>query len=116
MYSIKFYKDKDGKEPLKEYLKALANKADKDSRININKIRDYVAILKEYGTMAGEPYMKHLEDEIWELRPLRNRILFFAYDGKTFILLSHFIKKNQKTPRKEIETAKKLLSDYKEWN
>ena len=37
MYSIKFYKDKDGKEPLKEYLKALANKADKDSRININK-------------------------------------------------------------------------------
>ena len=116
MYSIKFYKDKDEKEPLKEYLKALANKADKDSRININKIRDYVAILKEYGTMAGEPYMKHLEDEIWELRPLRNRILFFAYDGKTFILLSHFIKKTQKTPRKEIETAKKLLSDYKERN
>ena len=66
--------------------------------------------------MAGEPYMKHLEDEIWELRPLRNRILFFAYDGKTFILLSHFIKKTQKTPRKEIETAKKLLSDYKERN
>ena len=56
--------------------------------------------------------MKHLSGEIWELRPLRNRILFFAYDGKQFILLSHFIKKTQKTPKREIEKAESLLNDY----
>jgi len=114
VYSIRFYKDKDGREPLKEYLKELGAKTDKNSRINFNKIRDYIKILSEYGTRAGEPYVKHLDGEIWELRPLRNRILFFAYDGKQYILLSHFIKKTQKTPKREIEKAKNLINDYAE--
>lgn len=114
MYSIRFYKDKDGREPLKEYLKELGAKSDKNSRINFNKIRDYIKILSEYGTRAGEPYVKHLDGEIWELRPLRNRILFFAYDGKQYILLSHFIKKTQKTPKREIEKAKNLINGYAE--
>lgn len=112
MYSVKFYKDKNGREPLKEYLLELASKTDKNSRINFNKIRDYIKALSIYGTRVGEPFVKHISDEIWELRPLRNRILFFAYDGQQFILLSHFIKKTQKTPRKEIEKAKNLMSDY----
>ena len=41
MYSVKFYKDKNGNEPVKEYLTSLAARTDKDSRINLNKIREY---------------------------------------------------------------------------
>lgn len=114
MYQIYFYRDKNGKEPVAEYIKELAQKKDKDSRINLNKIRDYIQTLSEYGTRAGEPYVKHLDGDIWELRPLRNRILFFGYDGERFILLSHFIKKTQKTPPREIEKAKRLMKDYTE--
>jgi len=114
VYLIRFYKDKTGKEPIKEYLRELGAKTDKNSRINLNKIRDYIKILSEYGISAGEPYIKHLDGEIWELRPLRNRILFFGYDNNSFILLSHFIKQTQKTPQREIEKAKKLMNDYKE--
>lgn len=114
MYSVEFYKDKDGNEPVKEYISSLASKNDKDSRINLNKIRDYIKTLSEYGTRAGEPYVKHIEGEIWELRPLRNRILFFEYDGDRIILLSHFIKKTQKTPQREIDKAKRLMKDHKE--
>lgn len=114
MYSVKFYKDKNGREPLKEYLQELGSRTDKNSRINFTKIRDYIKVLSEYGTRAGEPFVKHLSGEIWELRPLRNRIMFFAYDGKQFILLSHFIKKTQKTPRKEIEKAQSLINEYRE--
>lgn len=114
MYSVRFYKDRNGREPLKEYLSELGSKTDKNSRVNFNKIRDYIKILSEYGTRAGEPFVKHIKGEIWELRPLRNRILFFAYDGEQFILLSHFIKKTQKTPSSEIEKAQRLISDYKE--
>lgn len=112
MYSVKFYKDKDGNEPLKEYLTELGTKTDKNSRVNFNKIRDYIKILSIHGTKAGEPFVKHLRKDIWELRPLRNRILFFGYDGQQFILLSHFVKKTQKTPPKEIEKAEKLMSEY----
>ncbi len=114
MYSIRFYRDKNGNEPLREYLTKLSKKQDKDSRININKIRDYVKALSLYGKELGEPYIKHLDGEIWELRPLKNRILFFGYDGKNFILLNHFIKKTQKTPKREIEKAKRLMNDYLE--
>ena len=114
MYTIEFYKDKDGNEPVKEYISSLAGKNDKDSRVNLNKIRDYIKTLSEYGTRAGEPYVKHIEGEIWELRPLKNRILFFGYDGNKIILLSHFIKKTQKTPQREIDKAKRLMKDHKE--
>ena len=114
MYRVEFYKDKDGNEPVKEYISSLAGKNDKDSRVNLNKIRDYIKTLSEYGTRAGEPYVKHIEGEIWELRPLRNRILFFGYDGNKIILLSHFIKKTQKTPQREIDKAKRLMKDHKE--
>ena len=60
-----------------------------------------------------EPYMKHLEGEIWELRPLRDRILFFCYEKGAFILLSFFMKKTQKTPQREIAKAKKRMNDFK---
>ena len=116
MYSISFYRDKDGNEPIIEYLKKLRKRNDKNSRINLNKINDYIEALSKYGTYLGEPYIKHLDGEIWELRPLKNRIMFFGYDGKQFVLLSHFIKKTQKTPKREIDKAKRLMKDYLERN
>lgn len=50
--------------------------------------------------------------KIWELRPLRDRILFFAYIDNKIVLLSHFQKKTQKTPKREIKKAEKLMNDY----
>lgn len=111
MHKIYFYRDRNGNEPVLEYLKELLSKKDKDSRIKANKINDYIEALKQYGIGAGEPYIKHLDGEIWELRPLRDRILFVAWHNGTFILLHHFIKKTQKTPTREIEKAKRELAD-----
>ena len=114
MYKIYFYTDRNGKSQVKEYLSMLASKNDKDSRIKLTKIRDYIKVLSEHGTLIGEPYIKHIDGEIWELRPMRNRILFVAWNGDGFILLHHFIKKTQKTPQREIEKAKKEYKDILE--
>lgn len=57
-----------------EYIRELAGKNDKDSRVRLQKIQDYINVLKEYGTLAEEPYIKPLGDGIWELRPLNDRI------------------------------------------
>lgn len=111
MHEINFYKDAKGNEPVLDYIKELAGKRDKDSRIKLNKIQDYIQILSEYGTQAGEPYMKHLEGDIWELRPLRDRILFVGWINGSYILLHHFMKKTQKTPAREIEQSKRELAD-----
>ena len=45
MHSIYFYRDKQGKQPVVEYLDSLAAKSDKDSRIKLKKIQDYMHIL-----------------------------------------------------------------------
>jgi phage-related protein len=63
---------------------------------------------------GAEPYIKHLDGEIWELRPTRDRILFAAWDGSGFVLLHHFMKKTQKTPKREIERAIKNMIDFVE--
>jgi phage-related protein len=113
MYEVIFYQDSRGRQPVYEYLKELLQKKDKNSRVNANKINDYIQMLSEYGARVGEPYVKHLAGEIWELRPLRNRILFAIYNKRVYILLHYFKKQTQKTPRREIEQAERNLLDFK---
>ena len=114
MHKIYFYRDSKGNRPVLEYMRELEDKKDKDSRIKLNKIQDYIQTLSEYGTQAGSPYVKHLSGDIWELRPLRDRILFVAWVNGGYVLLHHFMKKTQKTPAREIEKAKKELAELKE--
>ena len=114
VHAIYFYKDKQGNQPVLDYMRKLARHDSKDSRIKLNKLNDYIELLSQHGTRAGQPYIKHLDAEIWELRPLRDRILFVAWLDGSFVLLHHFIKKTQKTPRREIEKAKRELQDLKE--
>lgn len=114
MFKIRIYRNSQGKQPIKEYLTELASRADKDSRIKLNKIDYCLQALREYGTRIGEPIVKHIDGDIWELRPLSDRFFFFCWQGDTFILLHHFIKKTQKTPPKEIEQAKRNLKDFLE--
>ena len=116
MYKVSFYKDSAGSEPVREYLDSLVAKKDKDSRIKLTKIQDYIKILAQFGTRAGLPYMKHIEDDIWELRPRRDRIFFFYWTDKQFILLHHFMKQTQKTPKSEIAVAKRYKQDFIERN
>ena len=113
MHEIIFYHDKNGYEPVNVYMEELSRKKDKDSRIKYNKIREYIKALSEYGTTAGEPYVKHIDGDIWELMPLRDSIFFVAWVGDAFVLLHHFTKKTQKTPRREIEKAKHELEDFR---
>ena len=114
LHKIYFYRDRSGKRPVADYLVELASKKDKNSRIKLNKIRDYVKALSQYGTQLGEPYIKHIDGEIWELRPISDRIFFVGWTGGSFVLLHHFVKKTQKTPAREIERAKRELADLKE--
>ena len=114
MYKIIFYKDKNGSSELLDYIKTLNSKSNiKDCRIKLNKIYAYLNKLSEQGISIGEPFIKHLENDIWELRPLKDRILFAYYNNVEFVLLSYFVKKTKKTPRRELIKAKTLFEEYK---
>lgn len=75
-------------------------------------------ILQEKGNLLSEPYSKHLDDGIFEIRGKVgsdiSRVLYFFYFGGKIIVTNGFIKKTQKTPSKEIEKAKCYRKDYLE--
>lgn len=113
-YEIEFYEDSYGYSDIEDFLNDLATKAikSKDARIQFRQVSLYIELLAKNGSTLSEDIMKHLEDEIWELRPGKNRVLYFFYRNNKYILLHHFVKKTQKTPRREIEKAKKEMKDY----
>ncbi|MCD7824099.1 MAG: type II toxin-antitoxin system RelE/ParE family toxin [Oscillospiraceae bacterium] len=116
MFDIIFYHDRNGVSEIEQYLDELAEKSvtSKTDRINRTKILTYLSALSQYGTRVGQPTVKHIEGNIWELRPLKNRIFFFFWKDNKFVLLHHFIKKSQKTPPKELEQARLKLKDFLE--
>ncbi len=115
MYEIILYKDENGKSEINEYIQKLSMERNisKDSKIKFNKITSYIDLLEKNGLKLTKPYIKYLGNNIWELRPLRDRILFTYIDNNKFILLNYFVKKTQKTPKNEIKKAIKLFNEYK---
>lgn len=116
MYDIIFYQDSSGKSELLELIKELDKKAiaSKSERVMLKQIRFHINILEMNGTRAGEPYVKHVQDEIWEIRPGNNRILFFTWIENRIVLLHQFRKTTKKTPTAEIEKAHREVLDWKE--
>lgn len=58
---------------------------------------------------VGEPHVKHLEGRLWEIR-LRgrsgiSRALYVTAAGKRVVIVRVFVKKTEKTPRREMELA-----------
>ena len=104
-FEVQFYEKENGEIPVEDFLLSL----DKKMRA---KLTGMIAILQDYGNQLREPYSKHLEDGIFEIRSkvvsdISRVLYFFCYDGK-IILTNGFVKKTQKTPRIEITRAKKI--------
>ena len=114
MFNVEFYETQDGKSQIWEFLEDLRIKAatSKDARIQHKQASLYIELLQQNGTHLNENITKHLEDGIWELRPSNNRVFYFFFQDNTFVLLHQFRKKTQKTPKREIEKAKRERDDY----
>lgn len=115
MYEVLFYRNGSGNSELFDYLIELNEKAwtSKNDRIMLKQIRFCINILETLGSRAGEPYVKHIQQEVWELRPGNNRILFFTWYENKIVLLHHFRKTTGKTPKNEIEKAICEIRDWK---
>jgi len=70
-------------------------------------------LMLKFGPNLGMPHTRAMGEKLFEMRLKSKdgicRIFYCAKIGKKIIILHFFIKKTQKTPVKEIETARKRL-------
>lgn len=96
--------------PVYDFINSLEERAQ-------DKIVKTLELLEAFGINVGPTFAKKLiGTEIWELRILgadNIRIFYIVIQGKTFLLLHGFVKKKQKTDRREIKTALSRLNEYR---
>ena len=108
-FKVEFFDKIDGTKPAKDFIVRLLPKM----RAKMLRVID---ILEANGSELREPYSKHLDDGIFELRAQIgsdiSRILYFFVIGRKAILTHGFVKKTQKTPPSEIDRAKNYRAEY----
>ena len=102
MWKIIEYEITRGERPVAEFIKKQQSQA-------IAKIAHLIDLLEIHGSLLGMPHAKKLDANLYELR-LRGKEeirIIYGFKGKIIYLLHGFKKQKQKTPRKEIETARR---------
>ena len=104
---VNFYQTESGVEPVREWLKELPKSDKKVIGEDIKTV--------QYGWPLGMPLVDSLGHGLWEVRTkLKGRIarIIFFLDKDTMILVNGFIKKTKKTPKMELDLAKKRKNQY----
>jgi phage-related protein len=99
----RFYRSDRGREPVREWLKGLERE---DRKVIGEDVKDV-----EFSWPIGMPLVRSLGYELWEVRSSlpRGRIarVLFCVEHERLVLLHGFIKKTQKTPKRDIDLALK---------
>ena len=98
---------------LDEDVESLLDALPPDIRASFRRI---VELIQSHGLeRVREPYVKHLEGPLWEMRMKGRsgiaRAVYVTAIGKRVVVIHVFTKKTQKTPRREIETALKRAKE-----
>jgi phage-related protein len=83
------------------------------------KFMHLIALIEEFGlNNIGEPYVKHLEGKLWEMRIKtvsgQGRGIYCAWTGRQVVVLRYFVKKTPKTPIREMRLANDRLKELAE--
>jgi phage-related protein len=98
---------------LDEEVKAALHALPLDIRASFQRISE---LIQSHGLeRVREPYVKHLEGRLWEMRMKGSggiaRACYVTAVGKRIVVVHVFVKKTQKTPRGEIELALKMVKE-----
>lgn len=113
LWTVEYFRETNGSYPVKEFLDSIDNKASA-------KFFRCFDLLAKHGINVREPYVKSIagHSKLKEIRvqaaPSIYRLFFFFHTGRRIILLHGFVKKTEKTPMREIETAEKRMKRFLE--
>jgi phage-related protein len=74
--------------------------------------------MEVYGPDLGMPHTRTMGDGLFELRLKAAegiaRVLYCTIVGRKIVMLHQFIKKTDKTPPRELETARRRMKEFKD--
>lgn len=109
MFELEFYELPSGEKPVETFLDGL------DKKMRAKAVHG-LTVLEEFGNNLREPYSKPVGNGLFELRIKFasdiSRIFYFFVVNNKIILTNGFIKKTMKTPKSELDLAKKYKADY----
>lgn len=89
-------------------------KNDKDNEEK-ERIVDFLKLISDSGLPRNVEKFRRLKGDIWEIKKERVRIsCYYRFPEKRILLIHGFIKKSQKTPKREIEYAEDKLKRYRQ--
>src|SRR3989344_8742260 len=101
-WRVIYYISSSGTNPVSDFLDSL-------DRQTQSKLLRIIVNIEEYGLLSVIPHVKKLSGTpLWEIRVLGKinvRIIYVVSAQTRVILLHGFVKKSNKTPSKEIDTA-----------
>ena len=111
--SLVFYKQKDGTKPAGKFINSL------NTDLKAKVVRD-LDLLEKYGFDLGMPYVRKIKGKKYEkLYELRSkfasditRIFYFFETKDGIVVLSGYLKKSNKTDKKELDKALGFMKDY----
>lgn len=105
--AVIFFKEESGSEPVRKWLKSFPKK--------VRQVIGEDIKTAQKGWPLGMPLVRSLGKGLWEIRSNIPdgiaRVLFKMINGE-MVLLHGFVKKTQKTPQQEIETALERAKRY----
>ena len=114
MSEIVFYEDSKGTCEVWQYLYGLKvkGKSKKTDRVSHEKIIAFLKVLAERGVTLGEPYVKKIDEKLWELHPVRQQVLFFYKQDNKYVILHHFIKNTTQITQLEMKKVRQKLKEF----
>jgi phage-related protein len=80
----------------------------------------YADRMEVYGPDLGMPHTRAMGDGLFELRLKAaegiGRVFYCTMIGRRIVMLHQFIKKSDKTPPRELETARRRMKEFKNVN
>ena len=111
MYRVVFFRTLGGRSPVEEFIRATpAN--------HQRKIAGVLELLAEHGPRLTRPYADQVRGPLRELRisfgRKQYRIFHFFMLGDLAVLVHAFQKKQQRLPKREIETAEARMKEFRD--
>ena len=110
-WTLVFYTNARGDRPVEQYIDTLQPS-------EAVRVVQALELLAEFGTRLRMPHVRAMEgSDLWELRIRargnQHRIFYVAIAGREMLLLHAFMKKGQRTPRRELRTAEQRLREHR---